>query len=107
MRSSEEFRELKGISDLAQTMVVSRKNLVYPLVYRLLTLALILDVATATVEIVFSAMSIIKDRLRNRIGDQWMNDSLIVYIEKEIASYIDNEVIMHRFQNMKTRRGQM
>ncbi|KAL5557311.1 hypothetical protein UlMin_039547 [Ulmus minor] len=107
MRSSEEFRELKGISDLAQTMVASRKILVYPLVYRLLTLALILPVATATVERVFSTMSIVKNRLRNQIGDQWMNDSLIVYIEKEIASYIDNEVIMHRFQNMKTRRGQI
>ncbi|KAL5540784.1 hypothetical protein UlMin_042397 [Ulmus minor] len=46
MRSSEEFRELKGISDLAQKMVVARKNLVY----RLLTLALILHVATATVK---------------------------------------------------------
>ena len=102
MRSSEEFRELKGISDLAQKMVVTQKNLVYPLVYWLLTLALILHVATATVERVFSAISIVKNRLRNRIGDQWMNDSLIVYIEKEIASYIDNEVIMHRFQNMKT-----
>ncbi|KAL5545449.1 hypothetical protein UlMin_005136 [Ulmus minor] len=107
MRSSEEFRELKGINDLAQTMVASRKILVYPLVYRLLTLALILPVATATVERVFSAMSIVKNRLCNRIGDQWMNDSLIVYIEKEIASYIDNELIMHRFQNMKTRRGQI
>ena len=107
MCSSEEFRELKGISDLAHKMVATQKNLVYPLVYRLLTLALILPVATATVERGFSAMSIVKNRLRNRIGDQWMNDSLIVYIEKEIASYIDNEVIMHRFQNMKTRRGQM
>ncbi|KAL5559866.1 hypothetical protein UlMin_036077 [Ulmus minor] len=107
MRSSEEFRELKCISDLTQKMVASRKILVYSLVYRLLTLALILLVATATVERVFSAMSIMKDLLRNRIGDQWMNDSLIVYIEKEIASHIDNEVIMHRFQNMKTRRGQI
>ena len=103
MRSSEEFRELKGISDLAQKMVVSRKNLVHPLVYRLLTLALILPVATATVERVFSAISIVKNRLRNRIGDQWTNDSLIVYIEKEIVGHIDNEVIMCRFQNIKTR----
>ncbi|XP_042436905.1 zinc finger MYM-type protein 1-like [Zingiber officinale] len=40
-------------------------------------LALVLPVATASVEKVFSAMKIIKIDLRNRIGDEWMNDSLI------------------------------
>ena len=34
-----------------------------------------------------------------------MNDCLIVYIEKDVACSIDNEIIMQRFQNMKTRRG--
>ena len=33
MCSSKEFIELKGISDLAQKMVETSKNLVYPLVY--------------------------------------------------------------------------
>ena len=36
-----------------------------------------------------------------------MNDSLIVYIEKDIFHRIDNEVIMQRFQNMKTLRNQL
>jgi hypothetical protein len=35
-------------------------------------------------------------RLRNRTGDKWMNDSLIVYVEKDIFDKIDNEVIMKR-----------
>ena len=39
--------------------------------------------------------------------DQWMNDHLLVYIEKDIFDIIDNETIMQYFQNMKTRRGQM
>ena len=47
-----------------------------------MSLALTLPVATATVEIAFSAMKIVKNRLRSRMNDQWMNDSLIVYIEK-------------------------
>ncbi|XP_028091965.1 uncharacterized protein LOC114292255 [Camellia sinensis] len=50
-----------------------------------LDLALILPVATATVERVFSAMNIVKNWLRNRTGDEWMNDSLIVYIERAVA----------------------
>ena len=52
-------------------------------------------------------MNVIKNRLRNRIGDQWMNDNLLVYIEKNIFNSLDNEVIMQRFQGMKTRRGQL
>ena len=78
IRVSKQLLGLKNIGDLAQKMVETKKNSVYPLVYRLVTLALILPVATATVERVFSAMNIIKNRLRNRIGDQWMNDNLLV-----------------------------
>jgi hypothetical protein len=61
------------------------------------TLSLILLVATATVERVFSAMSIVKHHLRNRKRDEWMNDCLITYIEKDIFKTISNEEIMQRF----------
>ncbi|KAH9689344.1 TTF-type domain-containing protein [Citrus sinensis] len=76
LQSSAEFSELKGIGELARTMVKIKKDKVYPLVYQLVTLALILPVATATVERVFSAMNFVKNRLRNRMGDQWLNDNL-------------------------------
>ncbi|XP_057791317.1 uncharacterized protein LOC131008458 [Salvia miltiorrhiza] len=107
MRSTDGFGRLKGIGALAQKMVETKKHEVYPLLYLLITLALILPVATATVERVFSAMNIIKNRLRGRMGDQWMNDSLVVYIEKEIFDSVDNESIMQMFQSMKTRRFQL
>ena len=79
----------------------------YPLVYLLVKLALTFPVATATVERSFSAMKYIKNELRNRMEDQWMNDCLVVYIERDVACSIDNETIMQRFQNMKTRRRQL
>ncbi|KAM4105647.1 hypothetical protein ACB094_04G007700 [Castanea mollissima] len=107
MRFSEEFSALKGIGQLAEKMVEMKKNVLYPLVYLLVTLALILPVATATVERAFSVMNIIKNRLRNRIGDQGMNDCLVTYIEKDIFKTIECEEIMQRFQNMKNRRGQL
>ncbi|XP_057506609.1 uncharacterized protein LOC130789836 [Actinidia eriantha] len=107
VRTSVDFSDLKGISDLAQNMVETKKDIGYPLVYRLLTLALILPVATATVERAFSAMKIVKNRLRNRMGDQWMHDTLVVYIEKDIFNSITNDAIIYRFQNMKNRRGQL
>ncbi|MBT1569667.1 hAT transposon family protein, partial [Klebsiella pneumoniae] len=98
------FSKLEGICDLAQKMVeTKKKNMVYPLVYLLVALALTLPVAIPTVERAFSAMKIVKNRQRSRMSDQWMNDSLIVYIEKNIFHSIDNEVIMQRFHDMKTR----
>ena len=41
------------------------------------------------------------------MGDQWLNDNLAVYIEKDVFTCIDNEDIIRRFQNMKTRREQL
>jgi len=43
----------------------------------------------------------------DRMGDKWMNDNLIVYIKKDIFDNIDNEVIMKRFQNIKTPKKQL
>ncbi|XP_022848706.1 uncharacterized protein LOC111371009 [Olea europaea var. sylvestris] len=94
MCSNKEFEGLNDLGDLAKKLALTKKDRVYPLVYRLLTLTLILPVATATVERVFSAMSIVKDTLRNRMGDQWMNDSTIVYVEKDIFLKLDNEVVV-------------
>ena len=66
-----------------------------------LHLVLTLPVTTATVERSFSTMKYIKNELCNRMGDQWLNDCLTVYIEKDIALRIDNESIMQRFQNCR------
>lgn len=59
----------------------------------------------ATVERYFSAMKFIKNRLRNRMGDQWTNDYLIIFIKKDVFDSIGNETIMQHFQNMKSRHG--
>ncbi|CAN6586651.1 unnamed protein product [Malus baccata var. baccata] len=76
----------------------------YILVYKLLTLALVLPVATAFVERAFSTMKIVKTPLRNKMGDQWLSDSMLVYIERDVFAFIDNEPIMRRFHDMKPRR---
>ncbi|WVZ58781.1 hypothetical protein U9M48_009012 [Paspalum notatum var. saurae] len=64
----------------------------------------IVVVATASVERVFSAMSIIKTDLRNKMGDEWLNDMMICYTEKEIFRSISNKKIMKWFEEMKERR---
>ena len=57
-------------------------------------LVLTIPVATAIVERSFSAMKYIKNELCNRMGDQWMNDCLILYIERDVACSINNETIV-------------
>ena len=69
MQSTEDFSAFRGIGQLVEKIVEMKKNVSYSLIYSLMTLALILLVATATVERAFSAMNIIKNRLRNQIGD--------------------------------------
>ena len=82
-------------------IVETKKNTLFPLVYRLIELALVLPVATATVESVFLAMNIIKSDLCNRMRDDWMNDCMVVYIEQEIFETIENEVVLQHFQKMQ------
>ncbi|KAM1091418.1 hypothetical protein ACFX19_019117 [Malus domestica] len=88
-------------------MVETRMHQVFNYVNLLITLSLVLPVTTASVERTFSIMNIVKGPLRNKMGDQWLSDSLLVYIERDIFACIENEAIMLRFQNMKPRRGQL
>lgn len=107
VRNDNSFSELQNIGELAIKMVRTHRNTAYPLVYRLIEIVLVLPVATATVERVFSAMKILKTYLRNRMGDEWLNDSMVVYIEKAIFRDISDEVILQRYQNMQSRRIQL
>ena len=55
-------------------LVSTNKHNKHDFVYKLLKLVLVLPVATATVESVFSIMNYVKNKLRNRMGDQYLND---------------------------------
>ena len=94
MQSTKEFSAFRGIGQLVEKIVEMRKNVSYSLFYSSVTLTLILLVATVTVERAFLAMNIIKNRLRNQMRDQWMNNCLVTYIEKDIFKIIKCEEIM-------------
>ncbi|XP_022867573.1 uncharacterized protein LOC111387263 [Olea europaea var. sylvestris] len=107
VRMDETFFNLNSISCIAQKLVETGSSCYFPLVYRLLTLALILPVTTASVERVFSAMNLIKSDLHNKMGDDWLTDNLVVYVEKAILKKLENEAILQRFQIMTSRRIQL
>lgn len=48
-------------------------------------LILSLPVSTASSERAISAMKIVKSWLRNRMGDDFLVDNMVIYIEKKIA----------------------
>ncbi|XP_023754206.2 uncharacterized protein LOC111902624 [Lactuca sativa] len=103
----ERFTSLKGISDLSRLMVSTGKHWSYPLVYKLLKLDLILPVATPSVERCFSKMKLLKADLRNKIGDEFLNDTLFFNVETETLEKVENEKVMEQFQKMSARRGQI
>ena len=59
-----------------------------------MTFALILPVVTATVVRAFYALHIIKNCLHNQMGDEWMNDCLVTFSEKDIFDNVDNEATL-------------
>ena len=88
-------------------MVKVKKHIIFPKVYLLLKLALILPVATASVERAFSAMKLIKTDIRNKMGDKFLSDSLVSYIENDVLDSFDNDTIIARFQAIRPRRIQL
>ena len=107
VRADQRFANLDGIADLAKVLVETKKHLAFPLVYQLLKLVLILPVATASVERCFSAMNIVESVLRNKMGDEFMSDCLICYVEKDIFSTITNDDVIDLFKKMKDREGKL
>jgi hypothetical protein len=104
-RDDPHLMDCNDLGHLAMKMVISDMHTAFPLVYRLVELALILPVATATVERAFSAMSIIKTGLRNKMGDDWMNHRMVCYIERDVFVSIEESKIIERFQGYRSRKG--
>jgi hypothetical protein len=84
--------------------VETNKCSTYDLVYKLLKLALVLPVATASVRLIFSAMNLVKSQLCNKMSDQWLIDRLVTILERDLLATIDNDIILVHFQQMDGRR---
>jgi hypothetical protein len=100
VRVDPNFAKLKGLSDLCAMLV---KCTTFDVVYKLMKLALVLPVATASVERVFSAMKYVKSQLCNKMADQWLHDRLVAYIERDVLRPVSNDVLLAHFQQMEDR----
>jgi hypothetical protein len=95
---------MSTLFELCRGLAILGKSKIYNLIDRLICRVLTLPVSTATTEWAFSAMKLVKTRLRSRIKDEFLADHLVVYIEKEIAKDFTTEMIMDGFYSMKDRR---
>jgi hypothetical protein len=85
-------------------LVQTKRHKVYDLVYTLLKLVLLLPVATTGVERAFSAMTFIKSKLRNKMGDSLLDDCLLTFIERDVFFQLDEEDVIKTFFTIRNRR---
>jgi hypothetical protein len=101
LRRDERFQNLKNLSELSVMLVKTKKHEQYHIVYKLLKLVLILPVATASVERMFSSMSYLKNKLRNKMGDDYLNYCMVTFVERDFFRQVKDEDIINLFQKGK------
>jgi hypothetical protein len=84
MRKDEAFKGQNSLVDLSVKLVETKRDKVYDWVFFLLKMVLLLPVATTSVERVFSALTFVKNKVRNRIGDTVLDDCLSTFIERDL-----------------------
>lgn len=98
---------MSTLSELCQGLLKKNKIELYYLIDKLIRLVLTLPVSTATTERAFSAMKIVKTKLRNKMDDGFLADCLVAYIEREIAQQLSTDSIIDDFAHLKHRRAQL
>jgi hypothetical protein len=61
-------------------------------------LVLILPIATASVERVFSSMKYVKNKLRNKMDDEYLNNYLVTFMKREFFNQVKDEDVINLFQ---------
>ncbi|CAH9082412.1 unnamed protein product [Cuscuta europaea] len=88
-------------------LVKTRKADDFKMLTRLIRLVLTLPVSTATTERAFLAMKHVKTAIRNKMADEFLADSLTIFIERELVSTIDIDSLIDEFAKVKDRRVQL
>ncbi|XP_044958692.1 zinc finger MYM-type protein 1-like isoform X2 [Hordeum vulgare subsp. vulgare] len=103
LRLDERFREVKTLAELSIKLVETRKDRVYNIVYRLLRLALILPVGTASDERDLSSVNYVNNKAENKLSEQCANDCLVTCLERETFGQVKDDAIISRFRAVNNR----
>jgi hypothetical protein len=106
VRQEDSFKGLYNLLDLSVKLVETKRHKVHDKVYLLLKSVLLLPVATASVERTFSALASVKNKKRNKLGDDILDDCLVTFIEHGIFLKVDEDDIIKTFMAVRKRRPQ-
>jgi len=98
---------MSTIFELCRGLAETNKSQHYHLIDRLICLVLTLSVFTATTERTFSAMKHVKTVLHNKMEEEFLADSMMIYIKRELVEDIDLDSIIDEFYSIKHRRVQL
>jgi hypothetical protein len=99
--------DLKNITILAELcwcLISTRCHRVFNLINMMFCLLVTLTVSTASAERAFSCLKIIKMRLRNKMEDDYLANSLLIHIEGEIMRNCTYNDIVNEFKDLKERK---
>ncbi|XP_058736029.1 uncharacterized protein LOC131608117 [Vicia villosa] len=97
------LKSLLTIQELCAYLVARNKSELFYLVERLFRLVMTLPVFTPTTERSSSAMKIFKSMLKNMMEDEFLADSMIIYIEREIAKSFSCDSIINDLESLEER----
>lgn len=103
----ESFQNMSTISELCRGLAETNKSQHYHLIDKLIRFVLTLPVSTVTTERIFSAMKHVKTVLRNKMKEEFLADSIMIYIKRELVKDIDSDSIIDEFYSTKHRRVQL
>ena len=99
-----QFEKPSTLALLCQKLTKTGKSTKFPLVNRLIRLVLTTLVSTATCERAFSAMNIVKTKLKTKIEDDFIRDVVVISIERELVDTLCIDSIIDDFVLMKSQR---
>jgi hypothetical protein len=105
--NDDELKNVSTLTTLCRCLVETGRHSIYNLIDRLLRLLVTLPVSTASAECAFSTLKIIKTRLRNKMEDDFLDNSLLVNIEREITEKYNNEDVLAHFTGKKKHRADL
>jgi len=88
------FQNISTISELYREWAETNKSQHYHLIDKLIRFILTLSVSTATTEQTLSAMKYVKIVLRNKMEEEFLEDSMMIYIIRELVEDIDSDPII-------------
>jgi hypothetical protein len=98
--NSEGTENIATLVDLCRCLISLGRHRVFNLIDRLVRLLVTLLVSTASVEHAFSSLKIIKTRLRNKMEDEYLANSLLIHIGGILGNYIYDGII-NDFKGLK------